>query len=62
MAEHLVCLTFDFEHERGVLTVTFHPYIIGRGHRLLALESFVDTLAERGAAFVAAGDAVARLI
>lgn len=50
------------EHERGVLTVTLHPYIIGRGHRLLALEAFADTLAARGATFVTASDAVARLL
>jgi peptidoglycan/xylan/chitin deacetylase (PgdA/CDA1 family) len=47
------------ELDRGVLTVTMHPYIIGRGHRLLALEAFVDTLAERGARFVTAEAAVA---
>jgi peptidoglycan/xylan/chitin deacetylase (PgdA/CDA1 family) len=47
------------ELDRGVLTITMHPYIIGRGHRLLALEQFVDTLLERGARFVTAEAAVA---
>lgn len=47
------------ELNRGVLTITMHPYIIGRGHRLLALERFADTLAERGARFVTAEAAVA---
>ncbi|MFT4066494.1 polysaccharide deacetylase family protein [Paraburkholderia sp.] len=28
----------------GVLTVTFHPQVIGRGHRLLALERWLDAL------------------
>lgn len=47
------------ELDRGVLTLTMHPYIIGRGHRLLALERFVDALADRGARFVTAEAAVA---
>jgi peptidoglycan/xylan/chitin deacetylase (PgdA/CDA1 family) len=50
------------ETDRGVLTITFHPYIIGRGHRLLALERFADALARRGATFVTAAEAVARLL
>ncbi|HEY6759466.1 MAG TPA: polysaccharide deacetylase [Baekduia sp.] len=47
------------ELDRGVLTITMHPYIIGRGHRLLALERFVDALAARGARFVTAEAAIA---
>ena len=47
------------ELQRGVLTITMHPYIIGRGHRLLALEQFVDDLAAHGARFVTAEAAVA---
>ncbi|WCB92131.1 Peptidoglycan deacetylase [Baekduia alba] len=47
------------ELDRGVLTITMHPYIIGRGHRLLALEAFVDALVGRGARFVTAEAAVA---
>jgi peptidoglycan/xylan/chitin deacetylase (PgdA/CDA1 family) len=47
------------ELDRGVLTLTMHPYISGRGHRLLALERFVDTLLDSGARFVTAEAAVA---
>ena len=38
---------FDFmyrEVPEGVLTLTMHPQVIGRGHRLLMLERFVDHL------------------
>lgn len=38
--------------EWGVLTYTFHPQIIGRGHRMLALERLIQTLAELGAVYV----------
>ena len=31
----------------GVLTYTMHPYVIGRGYRMLALEDLVDKLAPR---------------
>ena len=53
---------FDFmqrELDWGVLTYTCHPFIIGRGHRLLMLEKLVDTLLERGAQFVRMDAAVA---
>ena len=33
----------------GVLTYTMHPYVIGRGYRMLALEDMVDKLASEGA-------------
>ncbi len=49
--------------EWGVLTYTFHPQIIGRGHRMLALERLIQALAELGAVFVrmnAAADEFAR--
>ena len=36
----------------GVLTYTFHPYVIGRGHRLLMLERLLAKLAESGATFM----------
>ena len=36
----------------GVLTYTFHPHIIGRGHRMLMLETLIRTLREQGATFV----------
>ena len=34
------------EVTNGVLTLVFHPQVIGRGHRLLALERFLDEIAE----------------
>ena len=36
----------------GVLTYTMHPYVIGRGYRMLALEGLVERLAEEGAVFM----------
>ena len=42
----------------GVLTYTFHPQVIGRGHRMLMLEQLIETLGELGATF-ARMDAVA---
>ena len=36
----------------GVLTYTMHPYVIGRGYRMLALEGLVDSLAKEGAVFM----------
>jgi peptidoglycan-N-acetylglucosamine deacetylase len=36
----------------GVLTYTMHPYVIGRGYRMLALEGFIDALARKGAVFM----------
>jgi peptidoglycan/xylan/chitin deacetylase (PgdA/CDA1 family) len=48
----------------GVLTYTFHPFVIGRGHRMLALERLLQALAEGGARFVtmeeAAGEYASR--
>jgi len=41
----------------GIVTYTMHPYVIGRGYRILALEDFVDTLAREGAVFMAMEDA-----
>ena len=49
----------------GVLTYTMHPYVIGRGYRMLALESFIARLAKEGAVFLpmeaAAAEAKAKL-
>ncbi len=47
----------DFEYMKrteawGVLTYTCHPYVIGRGHRMLMLERLLDALVERGAVFL----------
>jgi peptidoglycan/xylan/chitin deacetylase (PgdA/CDA1 family) len=42
----------------GVLTYTFHPFVIGRGHRMLMLDRFILGLTELGAQFVTAEAAV----
>jgi peptidoglycan/xylan/chitin deacetylase (PgdA/CDA1 family) len=42
----------------GVLTYTFHPFVIGRGHRMLILEELITRLLEMGAVFLAVEDAV----
>ena len=36
----------------GVMTYTFHPLVIGRGHRMLALEELIDKLIDGGATFL----------
>lgn len=38
--------------EWGVITYTFHPSVIGRGHRMLVLERLLDELGSTGAHFV----------
>ena len=43
--------------ETGILTYTFHPYVIGRGHRMLMLETLIERLEELGAKFMAMEDA-----
>ena len=45
--------------EWGVLTYTMHPYVIGRGYRMLALEGLVKDLAAAGAVFMTMADAAA---
>jgi len=47
----------DFEYMRrtcewGILTYTCHPYVIGRGHRMLMLERLLEGLVEKGATFL----------
>ncbi|WP_207538293.1 polysaccharide deacetylase family protein [Sabulicella rubraurantiaca] len=47
----------DFEYMRrttewGMLVYTFHPYVIGRGHRMLILEKLIDELTRQGAEFL----------
>ena len=44
--------------EWGVLTYTCHPFIIGRGHRIMMLEKLIQTLAENGAVFQRIDDTV----
>jgi peptidoglycan/xylan/chitin deacetylase (PgdA/CDA1 family) len=46
----------------GVLTFTFHPEIIGRGHRMLMLERLITGLTALGAEFVRMEDAVGEYI
>jgi len=43
----------------GVLTCTFHPFVIGRGHRMLILEELIGNLLSMGAVFLTMEDAVA---
>ncbi len=43
----------------GVLTYTFHPHVVGRGYRMLALEGLIAHLRAGGARFVTMEQAVA---
>jgi peptidoglycan-N-acetylglucosamine deacetylase len=43
----------------GILTYTMHPYVIGRGYRMLAFEDLVTKLAAEGAVFLTMEDAAA---
>jgi peptidoglycan/xylan/chitin deacetylase (PgdA/CDA1 family) len=45
--------------EWGVLTLTMHPFVIGRGYRMLAFEQLVQDLAAAGAVFMIMEDAAA---
>jgi peptidoglycan/xylan/chitin deacetylase (PgdA/CDA1 family) len=45
--------------EWGVLTYTMHPYVIGRGYRMVALEQFIEKLQSAGAVFMTLEDAAA---
>ena len=45
----------------GILTVTMHPQVIGRGHRIAMLERFIGHCAAAGARFERMGD-VARVL
>jgi peptidoglycan-N-acetylglucosamine deacetylase len=52
----------DFDYmtrimEWGIITYTCHPFVIGRGHRMLMLERLVDKLRARGAVFLTMEDA-----
>jgi peptidoglycan/xylan/chitin deacetylase (PgdA/CDA1 family) len=46
------------ELEWGVITYTFHPFVIGRGHRMIALEKLICTLQNNGATFLTMEQAV----
>jgi peptidoglycan/xylan/chitin deacetylase (PgdA/CDA1 family) len=41
----------------GIITYTFHPFVIGRGHRMVALEKLIGKLEEDGATFMKLEDA-----
>ena len=45
--------------EWGVITYTFHPFVIGRGHRMIILEKLIRTLLDQGAVFMKVEDAMA---
>ncbi len=36
----------------GVITYTFHPFVIGRGHRMMLLEKLIRKLKDNGALFM----------
>ena len=47
----------DFDYmkrteEWGALVFTFHPYVVGRGHRMIMLEKLIDALEREGAVFL----------
>lgn len=43
----------------GVITYTFHPFVIGRGHRMLVLEKLIQELKDGGAVFTTLENAAA---
>ena len=43
----------------GILTYTMHPYVLGRGNRMLAFEGFVESLIKEGAEFMTMQNALA---
>ena len=45
--------------EWGALTYTFHPYCIGRGHRMIMIERLIKSLVEGGAVFLRAEELAA---
>ena len=54
---------FDYmaEHfDKGVMTYTLHPFVIGRGHRMSMLERLLQALQARGAEFLTAESAIAK--
>jgi peptidoglycan-N-acetylglucosamine deacetylase len=54
---------FDYLYERigeGVYTLTMHPQVIGRGHRMLMLERLIDYISShRGVRFMTMAEAAA---
>ena len=49
--------TYMTRQDWGVITYTCHPYVIGRGHRMMAFEKLLKACAEGGATFVTMEDA-----
>ncbi|HEV7803392.1 MAG TPA: polysaccharide deacetylase, partial [Burkholderiales bacterium] len=45
--------------EWGVITYTFHPFVIGRGHRMVMLDKLIRTLKDGGAVFMTLENAAA---
>ena len=45
--------------EWGVITYTFHPFVIGRGHRMVILDKLIATLKANGAVFMTLENAAA---
>ena len=45
--------------EWGVITYTFHPFVIGRGHRMIALEKLIERVQQEGAVFMTLEEAAA---
>ncbi len=45
-------------YDWGVLTYTFHPHVIGRGHRMFMFEHMIEVLRAEGAQFVTMETAV----
>ena len=51
----------DGHVDGGVLTVTMHPQVIGRGHRIAMLEAFIRHCGEHGARFACMADVAREL-
>ena len=49
------------ESDWGVITYTCHPYVIGRGHRMMMLERLIETLRD-SATFVTMEQAAAEWV
>ena len=45
-------------YDWGIITYTFHPHVIGRGHRMIGLEKMIDIMKSEGAEFVKMEEAV----
>src|SRR5215470_1780938 len=46
------------QYDWGILTYTFHPHVIGRGHRMIMLDKLIHDLRDSGATFVTMEQAV----